>query len=143
MEYNNPNAGKGLGIGGLVVGIIGLLISCVPVVALVMGVVALGLSIGGLVAANKNYAKKTLQTIALVISIFVCLIGLAWNVFILKEIPNLLDDFNNNNFNYDIQDDFYELDNNFDSLQMDTSDIENLNKSSNDLDNGPGSSPPE
>ncbi len=143
MEYNNPDAGKGLGIAALVVGIIGFLISCLPVVGLFLGLLGLGLSISGLVQANKHSAKKGLLISALVISIIVSLIGLAWTGFIINKsdgVNDLFDEINNETF-YDINDELNNIDENFDSLSLDPEEINNLEKSNSEPDNGVGPAP--
>lgn len=144
MEHYNPDAGKGLGIAGLVIGIIGLLISCLPFVGLLFGLLGLGLSVGGLVAANKHQAKKGLITASLIISLIVTLIGGIYAGLVFKGINdidgNFFDNFNNSGF-YDVQDELNKIDQNFDSLNMDSADFNNLDRDMDDFDNGPGSAP--
>lgn len=143
MEYNNPEAGKSLGIAALVIGIIGFLISCFPGVGLLLGIIGLGLSIAGLIQANKHRAKKGLLIAALVISIIVSLIGFAWLSFIYKSsdgFEDIFDEINNENF-YDINDALDKMDNDFDSLSLDTEEINNLEKSDSEPNNGVGPAP--
>jgi len=143
MEYNNPDAGKSLGIAALVIGIIGFLISCLPGIGLLLGIIGIGLSISGLIQANKHRAKKGLIIAALIISIIVSLIGFAWLSFIYKSsdgFEDLIDEINNENF-YDINDELNKIDNNFDSLSLDPEEINNLNKSDSEPNNGAGPAP--
>lgn len=72
MEENKSNAGQGLGIAGLVLGIIALVISFIPCIglyALVPGVIAIVLSAVALSQAKNANAARGLIIAALVISI--------------------------------------------------------------------------
>ena len=72
MEENKSNAGQGLGIAGLVLGIIALIISFIPCLgmyALIPGVIAIVLSAIAFSQAKNANASKGLIIAALVISI--------------------------------------------------------------------------
>ena len=72
MEEKKSNAGQGLGIAGLVLGIIALIISFIPCIglyALVPGIIAIVLSAVALSQAKSANAAKGLIIAALVISI--------------------------------------------------------------------------
>ena len=94
MEENrNSNAGQGLGIAGLVLGIIALIISFVPCLgmyALLPGIVAVILSAVGFSQASKANAKKGLITAALVISILGTAIA-AWQFYIFRSAPSKIE----------------------------------------------------
>jgi ascorbate-specific PTS system EIIC-type component UlaA len=72
MEETKTNAGRGLGITGLVLGIVSLLISIIPRVglfALVPGIIAISFSIIALKQANRANGSKVIIILALIISI--------------------------------------------------------------------------
>ena len=149
MNYNNPDAGKGFGIAGLVVGIIGLLLFCIPFVGFFFGFLGLIFSIVGLVQANKHNAQKGLIIGALVVSIIATLIGTTYFAIIYKAKDNqfweeLFDNgnyYNDDNNFYDIQDELDKQDSDFDSLNVDSTDIDDLDKTMQDKENGPGPAP--
>lgn len=94
-EIRNKNAGQGLGIAGLVLGIIALIISFIPCLgmyALVPGIVAVILSAVGYSQASKENAKKGLITAALVISIIGTSIA-AWQFYIFRNAPSKIEEF--------------------------------------------------
>jgi hypothetical protein len=85
MEEQHSNAGQGLGIAGLVLGIIALIIAFIPCfgwVAIVPGAVALVLSIVGLSQATKVNAPKGVIIAALVISIIGTSVAAIWGVLL-------------------------------------------------------------
>jgi hypothetical protein len=94
-EIKNPNAGQGLGIAGLVLGIIALIISFIPCLgmyAIVPGVIAIVLSAIGYSQATKANAKKGLIIAALVISILGTAIA-AWQFYIFRNAPAKIEQF--------------------------------------------------
>jgi hypothetical protein len=146
MEYYNENEGRGLGIAGLVLGIIGIITSCIPVFGLFLGLVGLVLSIVGLSKANKVNAKKQLIIAGLLVSIFAAILGSGFLILYYQKYGDnffeQLDDYKNDDgIFYNQNDEFDEMDNNFDSLKLDEDDIDNLDKSMEDPKNGPGSAP--
>lgn len=96
MEENrNSNAGQGLGIAGLVLGIIALIISFIPCLgmyALAPGVIAVILSAIGFSQASKVNAKKGLLTAALIISIIGTSIA-GWQFYIFRNAPSKIEQF--------------------------------------------------
>ena len=71
-ENNKSGLVKGLGIGGLVLGIVALIISFVPCLgayAIYPGILAIIMSIFGMVKASKQGLKKGLLIAALIISV--------------------------------------------------------------------------
>lgn len=96
MEENKaPNAGQGLGIAGLVLGIIALIISFIPCLgmwAIVPGIIAVVLSGIGFSQASKANAKKGLIIAALVISIVGTAIA-AWQFYIFRNAPDKIEQF--------------------------------------------------
>ena len=151
MNYNNPDAGKGFGITGLILGILGIILFCIPFVGLAFGVIGLILSIVGLAQANKERAQKSLIIGALVVSIIASMIGGAYATLLFKAgdknfWQNMFDEFGSSDYDddsyfYDVQEELDKLDKDFDSLNLDSVDIENLDKSMSDKENGPGSAP--
>jgi len=94
MEKIKTNAGHGLGVAGLVLGILSLFmafIPCVGVIAIGPGVIAIVLSIVGLVQANKDNGAKGINIAALVISGLGTLIACVW-LFVFVGIASLDDD---------------------------------------------------
>ncbi|HEY4787827.1 MAG TPA: DUF4190 domain-containing protein, partial [Bacteroidales bacterium] len=83
MEEKKSNAGQGLGIAGLVLGIIALLIAFIPCVglyALLPGGIAIVLSVVAFSQAKKANAAKGLIIAALVISIIGTAIAAVWGL---------------------------------------------------------------
>ena len=94
MEENKTsNAGQGLGIAGLVLGIITLIISfipCIGVWAILPGIVAIVLSAIGFSQATKANAAKGLVIAALIISIIGTAIA-SWQIYIFKSDPSKME----------------------------------------------------
>ena len=87
MEYQQNNAGQGLGIAGLILGILSIILSIIPCTAifgLFLGVVGLILAIIGISQASKYSSEKGLVTAALVVSIIGVLIAGLWGVTFTK-----------------------------------------------------------
>jgi len=146
MEYYDPNEGRGLGIASLVVGIIAIMSFCVPFVGLVLGIIALSLSIAAYIKANKANAKKQIIIAALVVSIIATLFGSGalyfwYNKFDGNFIDNFDSNLNNNSNYFDQNDEYNNLNENFDSLNLNDDELDKLEKSMNDFDNGPGGAP--
>jgi hypothetical protein len=94
-EIKNPNAGQGLGIAGLVLGIIALIISFIPCLgmyAIAPGVIAIVLSAIGYSQATNANAKKGLIIAALVLSILGTAIA-AWQFYIFRNAPAKIEQF--------------------------------------------------
>ena len=96
MEENKTsNAGQGLGIAGLVLGITALIISFIPCLgmwAIIPGIIAIVLSAIGFSQANKANAKKGLVIAALVISIVGTAIA-GWQFYVFRNAPSKLEQF--------------------------------------------------
>ncbi len=94
MEENKtPNAGQGLGIAGLVLGIIALIISFIPCLgmwAILPGIIAIVLSAVGYSQASKANAAKGLVIAALIISIIGTAIA-AWQFYVFKNAPSKIE----------------------------------------------------
>jgi hypothetical protein len=89
---SNPNAGKGLGIAGLVLGIIAVVFSFVPCLgayAVFPGALAIVLSAISISQANKANAPKGLAIAGLVCSIVGTSIG-AWQWYTLNKAANAI-----------------------------------------------------
>ncbi len=135
MEKIKTNAGHGLGVAGLVLGILSLLmafIPCVGVIAIGPGGVAVVLSIIGLTQASKNNGAKGINIAALVISSLGTLIACLW-LFVFVgiasldegQIENMVEDVieevvrESNSCNTDLQDEMDKLEMELDSIKMD------------------------
>jgi hypothetical protein len=84
MEETKTNAGQGLGIAGLVMGIIAIplaILGCTSVLGLVLGAAGVILSAVGLSQATKSNGTKGLPTAGLVVSILGTTIALMWILF--------------------------------------------------------------
>ena len=135
MEKIKTNAGHGLGVAGLVLGILCLFmafIPCVGVFAIGPGIVAIILSIVGLIQANKNNGSKGINIAALIVSGLGTIIAFLW-LFVFVGIASLDDDqihgmvedvmeevvTGTNSCNADLQDDLEKLEQQLDSIQLD------------------------
>lgn len=150
MNYPGNNEGKGFGIAALVLGIIALIISCIPPISLILSITGLTLAIVGLVKANKTFSPKTLIIAGLILSLLATLSGIAFGVYYYKQakdnhLLDLLEEIKNYDSDdvYDINEEFEEMDQNFDSLKLDNDEIENLENKMDDVHNGPGTPPEE
>ncbi|WP_372640886.1 hypothetical protein [Ancylomarina sp.] len=135
MEKIKTNAGHGLGVAGLVLGILSLFmafIPCVGVIAIGPGVIAIVLSTVGLIQANKDNGSKGINIAALVISGLGTLIACLW-LFVFVGIASLDEDQiegmvedvieevvrGTNSCNTDLQDELDKLEMQLDSLKID------------------------
>ena len=135
MEKIKTNAGHGLGVAGLVLGILCLFmafIPCIGVFAIGPGIVAIILSIFGLVQANKNNGATGINIAALIVSGLGTTIAFLW-IFVFVGIASLDDDEiqgmvedvmeevvgGTNSLNTDLQDDMQKLEQQLDSIQLD------------------------
>ena len=95
MEENKAsNAGQGLGIAGLVLGILALIISFVPCLgmyALIPGAVAVALSVIAFSQASKANAKKGIIIAAIVVSIIGTMIA-GWQFYIFRNAPSKIEE---------------------------------------------------
>lgn len=94
MTDQNSNAGQGLGIAGLVLGIIALVISFIPCLgmyALVPGIIAIVLSAVGLSQAAKANASRGLLIAALIVSILGTSIA-AWQFMLLRTAADKIEE---------------------------------------------------
>jgi hypothetical protein len=91
MEEAKTNAGQGLGIASLIIGIIAIImavIPCIGLIAIIPGVVALVFSIIALNQANNGNGAKGLIIAALVISILATSVAILWGFVFSKTISN-------------------------------------------------------
>lgn len=87
MEEVKTNAGQGLGIAGLIMGILAVLLAIIPCttpVGLVLGITGLILSAIGLSQATKLNGLKGMPTAGLVVSILGTCIAIMWVLFFAK-----------------------------------------------------------
>ena len=135
MEKIKTTAGHGLGVAGLVLGILCLFmafIPCIGVIAIGPGIVAIILSIFGLVQANKNNGATGINIAALIVSGLGTTIAFLW-IFVFVGIASLDDDEiqgmvedvmeevvgGTNSLNTDLQDDMQKLEQQLDSIKLD------------------------
>ncbi|MFO7807072.1 MAG: hypothetical protein R6V40_01460 [Candidatus Moraniibacteriota bacterium] len=95
VEQGRTNAGQGLGIAGLVLGIISIplaIMGCTMFVALLFGGVGIVLSAIGMSQAKQSNQAKGLPTSGLVVSIIGTSIALLWFLFIGSFFQDVFDD---------------------------------------------------
>ena len=84
MEEVKTNAGQGLGIAGLILGIVAIplaILGCTSVVGLILGATGIVLSAVGLSQATRSNGGKGLPTGGLVVSILGTCIAIMWLLF--------------------------------------------------------------
>ena len=132
----------GLATASLVLGIIALVIFCIPVLALILAIIGLILGISYLSRSEVKSVKGRAIS-GIVLNIIAILLSLVFAFGVYWYAKNKLDDvdFEENPFeNYFPS----ELDTNFDdidSLMLDTADYNNIDNVSTDTTNGPGTPP--
>lgn len=95
VEQSRTNAGQGLGIAGLVLGILSIplaIMGCTMFVALLFGGVGIVLSAIGLSQAKQSKQAKGLPTSGLVVSIVGTFIALLWFLFIGSFFQDVFED---------------------------------------------------
>lgn len=147
---------KTLGILSLVFGIVALVMFCIPIFASILATLGLIFGIIGVSKANKTNEPKGTVTSGLIISILSFLIGVAYNGFILGLFGDFDDLWHDDDWFNDDPDAYYEdnpyynpydpndIDTNLtdvDSLLLDPDQINDLDNSNSDFDNGPGPAP--
>lgn len=87
MEEVKTNAGQGLGIAGLILGLVAIplaILGCTSVLGLILGLTGIVLSAVGLSQATRSNGIRGLPTGALVVSIFGTCIAILWLLFFAK-----------------------------------------------------------
>lgn len=129
MEETKTNAGQGLGIAGLILGIIAIplaILGCTSVLGLVLGVAGVILGAVGLSQATKSNGTKGLPTAGLVVSILGTAIALMWILFFTRiaheggkwwshEGMRIMEEINND-FGDDIEESFEDIGEELDDL---------------------------
>lgn len=129
MEETKTNAGQGLGIAGLILGIIAIplaILGCTSVLGLVLGVAGVILGAVGLSQATKSNGTKGLPTAGLVVSILGTAIALMWILFFARiaheggkwwshEGMRIMEEINND-FGDDIEESFEDIGEELDDL---------------------------
>ena len=90
----NPNAGKNLGIAGMILGIVAIIVSFVPCFgwwAVVLAVVGVVLSAISMTQAQKAGAPKGMAIAGLICSILAIVIGSVWIYLITKGATMAVD----------------------------------------------------
>ncbi|MGZ3900691.1 MAG: hypothetical protein ACXVNQ_09710 [Bacteroidia bacterium] len=90
----NPNAGKSMGIAGMILGIVAIIVSFVPCFgwwAVVLAVVGVVLSAISLTQANKAGASKGMAIAGLICSILAIVIGSIWIYIMTKGATMAID----------------------------------------------------
>ncbi|MES2681342.1 MAG: hypothetical protein V4635_15715 [Bacteroidota bacterium] len=94
---STPNAGKGLGIAGLVLGILAAIISFIPCLgtfALIPGIIGIILSAISMVQANKAAASKGIAIAGLICSIVGCCLA-GYQMYVIKTMSTKgMEEFN-------------------------------------------------
>src|SRR5512145_279201 len=88
MEEHKSNAGQGLGIAGLVMGILAIpvgLFPCTFYIGIVFGIIGLILSLVALSQANRGYGPKALIIVALVCSLVGLTFASVWGFTFSRE----------------------------------------------------------
>jgi len=88
---------NGLSIGGMIVGIISLLISFIPCIGMlggVLGLVGLILSLIGYKSAKDSGEPTTMGIIGMVVSVLAILVAIAWGTFLAKAGKNIAEPLN-------------------------------------------------
>jgi len=135
MEKIKSNAGHSLGVAGLVLGILSLFLAfipCIGIIAIGPGVIAIVLSIVGLVQANKNNGAVGINIAALVVSGLGTLIACIWLFVIVgiasldeDQIEDMVEDViedvirETNTCNSELQDELDKLEMHLDSIKID------------------------
>jgi len=132
------NAGQSFGIAGLILGIIALLISfiyCIGFIALIPGVLAIVLSIVGLVQARKGNGSQGLIISALVVSIASTVIALIWLLFIASNAKEGMNFFKDKTEIFNENENMDSLENTMDKLeeQADTTDFKKSDEAMKEL----------
>lgn len=88
----NPNAGKGMGIAGMVLGIVAIIVSFIPCFgwgAIIIAVIGLILSAVSLSQANKAGAPKGMAIAGLICSVIAIIVGSVWIFIITKAASEI------------------------------------------------------
>jgi len=99
-EIVNPNAGKGFGIAGFILGVIALIISFIPCLgmwALIPGIIATIFSAIAISQATKTNTARGLIIAALIISIIGTSIA-AWQLYLLQKTKTEIENSFNETF---------------------------------------------
>jgi len=91
MEEAKTNAGQGLGIAGLIMGIIAIplaILGCTSVLGLILGTTGIVLSAVGLSQATKSNGVKGLPTAGLVVSVLGTCIAIVWMLLIARVVSD-------------------------------------------------------
>jgi hypothetical protein len=91
MEETKTNAGQGLGIASLIIGILAIIMSvipCIGLIAIIPGVIALVFSIIALNQASNGNGAKGIIIAALVISILATSISILWGFVFSRTVGN-------------------------------------------------------
>ncbi len=129
MEEVKTNAGQGLGIAGLIMGIVAIplaILGCTSVLGLVLGSAGIVLSAVGLSQATKSNGSKGLPVSGLVVSILGTCIALMWLLFFARvaqeggkwwsrEGFRIMEEINED-FGEDLEDTFEDLEDDLDRI---------------------------
>lgn len=128
-------------------GILSLVLFCIPIISFIIALVAFVLGTIALIKASKADQSQGKAIAAVIISGIALLIGLVWNViFISVQTKQDYHNFFKNNsgqiftfpsYKNNIDTDFSDID----SLLLDTKDLNDLDNSMSDSSNGPGNAP--
>ena len=122
MEEQKSNAGQGLGIAGLVLGIftvIFALLPCTFIFSLIIGLIAIILSSVGLSQAKKGNGKTGLPIGALIVSIFGFLVATLWGLFFAASIGGHMNSEKWGDFFDELE---YKIEKNIETVEEETDD---------------------
>ena len=130
MEYQQNNAGQGLGIAGLILGILSIILAIIPCTAifgLFLGIVGLILAIIGISQASRYSSEKGLVVAALVVSIIGVLIAGLWGVAFTKMAKqnNVFENINK------FKKEYNDVDNSIDEFKTDLDNLDSIEFESN------------
>ena len=93
MEEQRSNAGQGLGIAGLVLGIMAIpmgIIPCTFYLGILFGIIGIVLSLVALTQANRGYGPKTLIIAAMICSVVGLTFASVWGFAFSRDGPRVI-----------------------------------------------------
>lgn len=129
MNIQRTNAGQGLGIAGLIIGIVSLIIAfipCVGVFAFFPALISIILSAVGLSQASRSNGARGLTLSALIISALALGLSLVWPLFFAKlakdsgDLKEVIEEvINNEEFQEGFRDALEDVENELDEVDID------------------------
>ena len=107
MEEQRSNAGQGLGIAGLVLGILAIpmgIIPCTFYLGILLGIIGFVLSIVALTQAHRGYGPKGLIIAAMICSVLGFTFASVWGIFLSKDGVNIVKEIIRHNGDFEDMD---------------------------------------